>query len=93
MIRHIVMWKLINPGDAAQFKAQLDSCSDLVPGMLRIEVAIRTPAFDANCDVVLVSEFADAAALHAYQSHPHHQQISAGLGKLRETRNVLDYKL
>ena len=92
MIRHIVMWTLKNPADAPHFKAQLDTCINLVPGMRRFEVATRTAAFDANCDVVLYSEFEDAAALAAYQNHPHHQQISVGLGVLRNTRSVFDYE-
>ena len=92
MIKHVVMWKLKNPADAPHFKAQLDTCIDLVPGMRRFEVATRTPALDANCDVVLYSEFEDAAALAAYQNHPHHQQISTGLGVLRDTRSVLDFE-
>jgi quinol monooxygenase YgiN len=93
MIRHIVMWKLKNAADAPYFKAQLDTCARLVPGVLKFEVAIRTPALDANCDVVLYSEFDSAAALASYQTHPHHQQISAGLGVLRDTRNVLDCEI
>ena len=93
MIKHVVMWKLKNAADAPHFKAQLDTCIDLVPGMRRFEVATRTPALDANCDVVLYSEFEDAAALAAYQNHPHHQQISTGLGVLRDTRSVLDYEI
>ena len=93
MIRHVVMWKLKNPADAPHFKAQLDTCIDLVPGMRKFEVATRTPELDANCDVVLYSEFEDATALAAYQNHPHHQQISIMLGALRDTRSVLDYEL
>ena len=93
MIKHVVMWKLKNAADAPHIKAQLDTCIDLVPGMRRFEVATRTPALDANCDVVLYSEFEDAAALAAYQNHPHHQQISTGLGVLRDTRSVLDYEI
>ena len=93
MIKHVVMWKLKNAADAPHFKAQLDTCIDLVPGMRRFEVATRTPELDANCDVVLYSEFEDAAALAAYQNHPHHQQISTGLGALRDSRSVLDYEI
>ena len=93
MIRHIVMWKLKNAADAPHFKAQLDTCIDLVPGMRTFEVATRTPELDANCDVVLYSEFDDVAALVTYQNHPHHQQISTGLGALRDTRSVLDYEI
>ena len=63
MIGHIVMWKLNNPLDAPLFKAQLDTCLNPVPGMQTFEVAIRTPALEANCDVVLYSGFTDAAAL------------------------------
>jgi quinol monooxygenase YgiN len=91
MIKHIVMWKLKNPADAAQFKEKLDSCAGLVPGMHTFEVATRAPALEANMDVVLNSVFADQAALDAYQHHPHHKAVSAVLGPLRETRCVLDY--
>ena len=34
MIKHIVMWTLKDPADAPRFKAQLDSCRELVPGLL-----------------------------------------------------------
>ena len=92
MIKHVVMWKLKSAEDAPHFKARLDSCSQLVPGMLAFEVAIRTAGQEANCDVVLYSVFEDSAALAAYQNHPHHQHVSSRLGALRETRSVLDYE-
>jgi quinol monooxygenase YgiN len=91
MIRHVVMWKLKNPADAPRFKALLDSCRELVAGTLEFDVGIRADGFEANADVVLVSTFADAAALDAYQKHPHHQAVSAQLGPLRELRSVLDH--
>jgi quinol monooxygenase YgiN len=91
MIRHIVMWTLHTPADAAYFKAQLDSCAHLVPGMLSLEVGVASPDLDCNCHVVLNSAFTDKAALDAYQTHPHHLAVSANVGKLRLTRHVLDY--
>lgn len=93
MIRHVVMWTLRDPADALRFKSLLDSCRGLVPGMIEYEVATRADGLDANCDVVLVSTFADAAALADYQHHPAHRAVSATLGPLRETRSVLDYRL
>ena len=93
MIKHIVMWKLKDAAQAPFFKAQLDTCDKLVPGMLAFEVAIRTGELEANCDVVLYSVFEDKAALAAYQNHPQHKQISGGLGALRDTRTVLDYDI
>ena len=92
MITHIVMWKLKVAADTAGFKSQLESCSNLVPGMLRFEVACRTAGLEANCDVVLYSVFDGAGALAAYQNHPHHQQVSAALSAMRETRHALDYE-
>jgi len=91
MIRHVVMWTMRHPADAARFKSLLDTCHGLVPGMMQFEVGIREGAMEANVDVILVSAFADAAALDAYLHHPHHKSISAQLGPLRQERHVLDY--
>lgn len=91
MIRHIVMWTLHDASNAARFKALLDTCALLVPGMHQFEVGIRSDGLDANADVVLVSLFSDAVALDAYQNHPHHKAVSAELGPMRETRHILDY--
>jgi len=90
MIRHVVMWKLKNPADAPRFKALLDSCQGLVPGMQEFEVGIRTDGLEANVDVMLVSLFADQASLDAYQNHPQHKVVAAQLGPMREARSVLD---
>lgn len=92
MIRHVVIWKLKDAADAPRFKALLDSCAALVPGMLEFEVGIRSEGLEANADVVLVSTFTDPQALEAYQQHSHHKSVSAQLGPLREARSVLDYR-
>jgi quinol monooxygenase YgiN len=92
-IRHVVMWTLHDSTHAARFKATLDTCRQLVPGLLEFEVGIRQRGLDASCDVVLVSTFADKAALDAYQAHPHHQVVSAQLGPMRIVRQVLDYDI
>jgi quinol monooxygenase YgiN len=92
MIRHLVMWTLKDVADAPRFKAQLDSCAGLVPGMQRFEVHLRREGLEANVDVLLDSTFTDAAALDAYQNHPHHKAVSARLGPLRETRHVMDHE-
>jgi quinol monooxygenase YgiN len=93
VIRHLVMWKLWDAADAPAFKAELDSCVGLVPGMIAFTVVLRDDALEGNVDVLLDSTFADRAALDAYQNHPHHKAVSARIGRLRETRNVLDYEI
>lgn len=92
MIHHIVLWTLKDAAEAPRFKALLDTCASLVPGMQVFDVAIRTPSLEANVDVALVSVFADAAALEAYQNHPTHQAVAAQLGALRSERRVLDFE-
>ena len=92
MIRHVVMWKLHDAADAPRFKQLLDTCIGLVPGMIEFEVGVRSAGLDTNVDVLLVSSFVDAAALDAYQNHPHHKAVSSQLGPLRESRSVLDHE-
>ena len=79
MIRHIVMWTLRDAADAPRFKALLDSCKGLVPGMIEFEVGIRGEGLEANADVVLVSSFADVTALRLHfrwlRARPALQQI------------------
>ena len=91
MIRHIVIWSLHQPTDAPRFKALLDSCRAIVPGIVEFEVGIRTEGLEANADVVLVSTFENQAVLDAYQVHPHHKDVLAQLGPLRNARHVVDY--
>jgi quinol monooxygenase YgiN len=92
MIHHVVLWTLKDPAEAPRFKALLDRCAGLVPGMQAFEVAIRAEGLEANVDVALISAFADAAAFEAYQNHPEHQAVAAQLGPMRSERRVLDYE-
>lgn len=93
MIKHIVMWTLKDPADAPKMKALLESCRAVVPGIVAFEVGTRTEELEANADVVLYSAFEDQAALAAYQQHPHHLNVAAQIGPLRQTRTVLDYEV
>ena len=92
MIKHIVMWKLNDPADAARFKSLLETCKGLVPGMREFEVAVRAEGLEANHDVVLYSVFDDATALQSYVIHPKHQSVATTLGTLRESRAVFDFE-
>ena len=90
------MWKLKNPADAKAFKVRLGTCSALssdIRGMLEFEVAIKTDALEASCDVALYSVCSSKQSLDAYQAHPHHLAVSAQLEPLRDTRSVLNYEV
>jgi len=97
VIRHIVMWKLKEGTDgttraqnALQVKAWLDACRELVPGILRFEVAVAQEGLESSCDVMLYSEFASMAALEAYNAHPQHQVLKTRVAPLREARYGFD---
>jgi len=99
LIKHIVMWKLKEHAEGAdkatnahKMKALLESCSGLVPGTGAFEVALAAPGLEATYDVVLYSEFADAAALAAYQRHPVHVAMKPFIGAVRLERQCMDYE-
>jgi hypothetical protein len=100
MIKHIVFWKLKDRAEGAdraanalKMKALLDSCANVVPGIVKFEAALAQPGLEATYDVVLYSEFADRAALDAYQEHPSHVAIKPFIGAVREARQCMDYEV
>lgn len=100
MIRHIVMWKLKETAEGAGraenariLKERLEGCRNIVPGILHLEVGIAQPGLESTYDVVLVSDFADKAALDAYQVHPTHAALKDFVMAVRESRECVDYVL
>ena len=100
MLKHIVMWKLKEEAEGAgraanakRMKELLDACAGIVPGILKFEVALAQPGLEATYDVVLYSEFADRAALDAYQEHPQHVALKPFIGAVREARQCMDYEI
>jgi hypothetical protein len=98
VIRHIVMWKLKESAEgasraenAAKLKEKLEGCRNIVPGILHLEVGLAGEGLESSYDVVLVSDFADKAALDAYQVHPTHEALKAFVGAVREARQCVDY--
>ncbi|HTR06086.1 MAG TPA: Dabb family protein [Paraburkholderia sp.] len=98
MIRHIVMWKLKESAEGAtrvenvaKFKTLLEGCRDLVPGTLHLEVGVAGEGLDSTFDLVLVSDFADKAALDAYQIHPGHLVVKDFAKRVVESRQAVDY--
>ncbi|MBN8557012.1 MAG: Dabb family protein [Proteobacteria bacterium] len=100
MIKHIVMWKFKDQAEGAHKAANLaraqvllEGCADLVPGTLRLEVASAQPGLEATYDLVLYSEFADRAALDAYQNHPTHAAVKPFLRAVVSERQCMDYEV
>jgi len=96
-VRRIVMWRL--RGDTPEqrraaglkVKTAFEALAGHIDGLRHIEVGIDISSVDYACDVVLVSDFADPAALQAYATHPEHLRVRAELGDLRIARHQVDY--
>jgi hypothetical protein len=100
VIRHIVVWKLKESAQGAareenarKLKEMLEGCRDIVPGILNLEVGLAAPGLESTYDIVLVSDFADKAALDAYQVHPKHEALKSFAGAVRELRECVDYEI
>lgn len=100
MIKHIVMWRLKESAlgnskaqNAACIKKMLEALAGQIPSLQKIEVGIDFSATDASCDVLLYSEFADRAALDAYQAHPTHQAVIPFIKEAANERRLVDYEV
>ena len=76
-------------GAAALVGARFDVFPDFAPPHVLVQT--ETPGLDATSDVVLVSDFADQAALDAYQVHPVHQEVKKFVVAVAESRQCVDY--
>lgn len=99
MIKHVVMWKLDEKFSedekkeiAETFKSNLEALSDLMDGVLKIEVVI-TPLASSNVDIMLDSEFDKQITLDAYQQHPEHVKVASYLKGKVVSRNCMDYEI
>lgn len=95
MVKHIVMWRLrdkdTKDADASRIKALLEGLTGRIPGLLKIEVGINFIEDANSADVVLYSEFRDAAALADYQTHPLHLEVVPQVKALAVERRSADY--
>lgn len=100
MIKHIVLWKLKEHSggkskhdNALRLKRELERLNGKIPGMLKLEVGISlkdSESSDDNSDVILYSEFENAASLEKYDSNPEHEKIKYFAKSIRNERRVID---
>ena len=77
MLRHIVMWKF-RPGTEAErdlFLTGLQGLYGAIPELKSCQVLRGMEGSDY--DAVLISEFADRAALETYKNDPRHKAVSS----------------
>lgn len=98
MVKHIILWKMKDSytaeekaACAAEAKSRLEALNGQIPG-LRSLVVQTTALPSSNADMMLDSEFDDAASLAGYQVHPLHVAAATYVRSIVETRLCLDYE-
>ncbi len=100
MIKHIVMWRLLEEANgkpkkenASAFKQMLEALPEKVDALQSLEVGIgyldaEGPVFD----MVLTTTHHDKEALQAYAVHPEHVKVVEFAKTIVEERRVVDYE-
>ncbi len=98
MLRHIVVWKLKAEAEGADKAANAAKMADglralegKIDGLVKLEVGMNSVASTGAYDVALVADFADEAALAAYQVNPLHVAVAQFIALVRAERAVVDY--
>ncbi len=98
MIKHIVAWRLKDQAhgndkatNAGLIQEKLHALRGKIEGLAHLEVGVDFSKTDTSVDVILYSEFVDAAALERYQVHPEHVAVKAFIGDATAERRLADY--
>jgi len=97
MIKHIVMWKLIESEDKEKniikMKSLIEGLLGKIHGIVKLEVATSPISSTEPLDMVLYSEFESFEDLNAYTVHPEHLKVVEFVKSVCATRSVVDYKV
>ena len=91
MIKHIVAFKLKNPGDAADMKAKLMELDGIVDVMRHWEVGINIGPSSQPYEVAIYSEFDSMEDLAIFRDHPKHTEVKKAIAGYIETSGTIDY--
>ncbi len=98
MLKHIVLFKLKPSAEGAskeenakKAKALLEALTGKIPQIRRMEVGLNAVPSDTAYDLAICSEFADEKDLETYAKHPEHVKVAEFIGKVRESRALVDY--
>lgn len=96
MIRHVVMFKFkpeVSADDRAAFREMLHKLADDIDLIQALETGENVVESPRACDMVLMVDVADEAALQAYAKHPDHQPVLQRAGEIISASYVVDYPL
>ncbi len=98
MIKHIVMFKFKRfaesndkLGNTHLLKSYLEALPAKINEIKFFQVGVNFSEATVAYDLVLISEFFSKEALSSYQQHPEHVKLADFVGKVCESRVVVDY--
>ncbi len=98
MIKHIVMFKFKKfaesnnkLGNTGMLKQYLEALPAKINEIKFLQVGVNFSDATVAYDLILVTEFFSKEALYSYQKHPEHVKVADFVGKVCESRIVVDY--
>ncbi|MCP4117479.1 MAG: Dabb family protein [Desulfobacteraceae bacterium] len=97
MIKHIVMWTLVESDDKEdnlkKMKSLLEGLVGKIDEIVKLEVAIHPISSPEPLDIVLYSEFNSYDDLNAYATNPKHLKVVEFIKSVSDTRSAVDYEV
>ena len=100
MIKHVVMFKIKDLAEGSnkeeniqKIKSSLEALPTMIHEIKLFEVGINLTNSSFAYDLVLNSAFESEEDLFSYQGHPEHVKVADFVGKVCESRTVVDYIL
>lgn len=97
MIKHIVMWNLLESlsadekkAAALEMKKRIESLKSVIPGVVSLEVVADT-VDGSTKDVALFGTYESADALKNYAVHPEHLKVVDYIKTVACGREAFDY--
>ncbi len=94
MIKHIVMFKLINKNNENVEKVvnALKTLKGNIDVLRSAEIGVNFNKSDRNYDIVLITKFKDRNTLKTYDTHPKHLPVVETVRSLCSGSVVVDYE-
>lgn len=100
MIKHVVMWKLVDEYQGMSKKDITDKLANLFLALPSLIPAINTLEIGANCnqkevdaDFVLITTHHTMEDLATYAAHPEHKKVGEFIAQVKLSRACVDYEI
>ncbi|MFA5257830.1 MAG: Dabb family protein [Opitutales bacterium] len=98
MVTHIVFWKMKSEAEGADAATNMAKMSEMllalkgaVPGLVELTCGRDFNRSAFACDFAMYSVLESREALAVYQDHPEHVKARNFIGRVTESRAVVDF--